>query len=77
MDEKNAVRQQPVINACLRARDAAAGCLLASVLLAASAAMDSLSLSLSLSAISTDYFLYINNTRYGFELKSLAFYRLS
>ena len=34
-------------------------------------------LSLSLSAISTDYFLYINNTRYGFELKSLAFYRLS
>ena len=33
--------------------------------------------SLSLSAISTDYFLYINNTRYGFELKSLAFYRLS
>ena len=73
MDEKNAVRQQPVINACLRARDAAAGCLLASVLLAASAAMDSLSL---LSAISTDYFLYINNTRYGFELKSLAFYRL-
>ena len=54
MDEKNAVRQQPVINACLCARrgDAAAGCLLASVLLAASAAMDSL----SLSAISTDYF---------------------